>query len=50
MEYKTEFLHWIADDNVIQFKDGFGTQDAQYSNRLKTYTDLYKYFCKEFMQ
>lgn len=50
MEYKKEFLQWIADDNVIQFKNGFGTQDAQYANRLQNYTELYKYFVREFMQ
>ena len=49
MEYKKEFLDWINDDNVIQFSNGFGTQDAQYRNRLKNYTELYKYFIKEFI-
>ncbi len=39
---------WI-EENVIKFKDGYGTQDAQYGNRLKTDKDLYKYFIKEFV-
>ena len=48
MKYKKEFLDWLNDDNVIQFKEGFSTQCSQYSNRL-TYTELYKYFVKEYI-
>ena len=44
---KNEFDKWV-EDNVIQFSDGYATQDAQYSNRLKTEKELYKYFIKEF--
>jgi hypothetical protein len=42
-----EFDNWINDDNVIKFDNGYGTQDAQYNNRLDE-IGLYKYFIKEF--
>jgi|Laugrespbdmm15sd_2_1035082.scaffolds.fasta_scaffold48094_2 hypothetical protein len=42
------FEAWIEDGNVIKMKGGYATQDAQYSNRLKTKKDLLKYFVKEF--
>jgi hypothetical protein len=45
---KEAFDEWIEDGNVIKFKDGYGTQDAQYCNRLKDEKELYKYFIKEF--
>ena len=46
-KYNTEYKEWIEDGNVIQFKEGYATQDAQYSNRL-TEEELYKYFVREF--
>jgi len=45
---KEAFFEWFNDGNVIKFKDGYGTQDAQYCNRLKGIKELYKYFLKEF--
>ncbi len=47
--YKEMFWEWFNDDNVIEFSNGYATQDAQYCNRLKTIQDLYKYFLKEFI-
>jgi len=47
-DMKEAFDEWIEDGNVIEFKDGYGTQDAQYCNRLKDEKELYKYFIKEF--
>jgi hypothetical protein len=46
---KEFFIEWLNNDNVIKFDNGYGTQDAQYNNRLKTIRDLYKYFLKEFV-
>jgi hypothetical protein len=37
------------DDNVIEFSNGYATQDAQYCNRFKTIPHLYRYFLKEFI-
>ena len=48
-EIKEAFNEWLNDDNVIKFADGYGTQDAQYSNRLKDKKELLKYFIKEFI-
>jgi hypothetical protein len=47
-ELLPNFEAWIKDGNVIKMKGGYATQDAQYSNRLKTKKDLLKYFAKEF--
>jgi len=47
-EILPNFEVWIKDGNVIKMKGGYATQDAQYSNRLKTKKDLLKYFVKEF--
>ena len=47
--YKEAFWEWFEDGNVIEFEDGYATQDALYRNRLKTIRDLYKYFLKEFV-
>lgn len=49
MSNKESFFEWYNDGNVIEFNDGYGTQCAQYRNRLKTIRDLYKYFLKEFV-
>ncbi len=46
---KEAFKDWFEDGNVIEFADGYATQDAMYCNRLKTIRDLYKYFLKEFV-
>ena len=43
-----DFDNWFKDGNVFKFKDGYGTQDALYKNRLKDFKELYKYFIKEF--
>lgn len=48
-EINQAFNEWIEDDNVIEFNDGFGTQDACYTNRLKDKKELLKYFIKEFI-
>lgn len=47
-EILPNFEAWINDGNVIKMKGGYATQDAQYTNRLKTKKDLLKYFVKEF--
>jgi hypothetical protein len=49
MSNKENFVEWMNDGNVIQFSDGYATQDAQYRNRFKTLRVLYKYFLKEFV-
>lgn len=46
--YTKEFKHWIADGNVIKIDGYYSTQDAQYRNRIKNKSELYKYFIKEF--
>ena len=46
-DMKDSFDAWV-DENVIEFPDGYGTQDAQYNNRIETEKDLFIYFVKEF--
>ena len=46
---KEAFKDWFEDGNVIKFADGYATQDALCSNRIKTIPKLYKYFLKEFI-
>lgn len=47
-EIKEAFNEWF-EENVIEFNNGYGTQDAQYSNRLETKKDLFNYFTKQFI-
>ena len=47
-EIKEAFNEWL-EENVIEFTNGYGTQDAQYSNRLKDKKELFIYFKKEFI-
>jgi hypothetical protein len=47
--YKTAFIDWFNDGNVIEGPDGYSTQDALYKNKLKNIKELYKYFLKEFV-
>ena len=47
-EINQAFNEWIEDGNVIEFNNGFGTQDAQYTNRLSK-KELLKYFIKEYI-
>jgi hypothetical protein len=46
-DMKDSFDAWV-DDNVIKFADGYGTQDAQFKNRIVSEKDLFIYFVKEF--
>ena len=46
-DMKDSFDAWV-DENVIKFPSGYGTQDAQYNNRIETEKDLFIYFVKEF--
>lgn len=48
-EEEQSFKEWMEDGNVHKFEDGYSTQDAQWSNRLKGLDELRKYFRKEFL-
>lgn len=48
-EQEQSFKEWMEDGNVHKFEDGYSTQDAQWSNRLKGLDELRKYFKKEFL-
>ena len=49
MSNKKNFKLWIEDGNVIEIEKGvYTTQCAQYRNRLKGKSELYKYFLKEY--
>ena len=49
-EQEKQFQEWMEDGNVIEFDDGYSTQDAQYGNRLKDLDALRLYFYKEFIK
>jgi hypothetical protein len=49
MKNKQAFWEWFHDGNVIQFKEGYATQCAQYRNRIQSLPKLYRYFLKEFI-
>jgi hypothetical protein len=40
----------MEDGNVIKLEDGYSTQDAQYTNRLKDMSALKRYFYNEFIK
>jgi hypothetical protein len=43
------FKEWMEDGNVSKNNDGtYSTQDAQFSNKLKDFNELKKYFKREF--
>jgi DNA repair protein RadC len=48
--WQKEFRKWKRSDNVIQLKDGYSTQDSQYTNRLKDETELKRYFYNEYVK
>ena len=48
-EQEQSFKEWMEDGNVHKFEDGYSTQDAQWSNRLKGLDELRRYFRKEFL-
>jgi DNA repair protein RadC len=49
-EQEKQFQEWMEDGNVIEFEDGYSTQDAQYRNRLKDLDALRLYFYNEFIK
>ena len=51
---KKQFQDWMDEGNVITITDiiygkYYATQDAQYRNKLKSKSELYNYFIKEFI-
>ena len=51
---KKQFQDWMDEGNVITITDiihakYYETQDAQYRNKLKSKSELYNYFIKEFI-
>ena len=48
--WQEQFNAWKEDGNVIKLEDGYSTQDAQYTNRLKDMSALKRYFYKEFIK
>lgn len=49
-EQEEAFKEWMEDGNVHKFEDGYSTQDAQWSNRIKGIENLKKYFYNEFLK
>ena len=45
-----QFNEWKEDGNVIKMDNGYATQDAQYTNRLKNIYELKKYYFNEFIK
>ena len=48
--WQEQFNEWMEDGNVIKLDDGYSTQDAQYTNRLKDKSALKRYFYNEFIK
>ena len=48
--WQEQFNEWMEDGNVIKLEDGYSTQDAQYTNRLKDISALKRYFYNEFIK
>lgn len=47
-EIKEAFNEWF-EENVIEFTNGYGTQDTNYNNRIETEKELFIYFKKQFI-
>lgn len=44
------FESWIEDGNAMVIDGAWTTQDAQYTNRIETKAELWKYFLKEYFE
>lgn len=44
------FESWIEDGNAMVIDGAWTTQDAQYTNRIQTKSELWKYFLKEYFE
>lgn len=44
------FESWIEDGNAVIIDGAWSTQDAQYTNRIHTKPELWKYFLKEYFE
>ena len=45
---RVAFESWIEDGNAMVIDGAWTTQDAQYTNRIETKAELWKYFLKEY--